>query len=106
MSRKVFRKNQTFDKVLSDHVKKDGQVSLCFSIRGNQTVISGERRSVEFATDNLDKVTLAELLHAMKSVDQEVEGVKEYKTTERVEFPPWLSSSRGSFGHTRWRDPI
>ena len=88
MSRKVFQKDQIFDKVLTDHVKNDGRVSLCFSIRGSQAVISGEKRSVEFATDNLDRVTLAELIEAMKSVDQEVERVKEYKTTERVEFPP------------------
>ena len=88
MSRKVIRKDQTFDKVLTDHVKKDGRVTLCFSIRGNQAVISGEKRSVQFATENVDKVTLVDLLEAMKSVDKEDKDVKEYKTTERVEFPP------------------
>ena len=51
-------------------------------------MISGEKRSVQFARENLDKVTLADLLEVMKSVDKEEEEVKEYKTTERVEFPP------------------
>ena len=50
MPREHFRKDQTFDKVLTDRVKIIGQVTLCFS--GNQAVISGERKNIQFATDN------------------------------------------------------
>ena len=71
MPREHFRKDQTFDKVLTDRVKIIGQVTLCFSIRGNQAVISGANRAVQCATDNLNNVTLANLLDAMRSDDQE-----------------------------------
>ena len=69
MPREHFRKDQTFDKVLTDRVKIIGQVTLCFS--GNQAVISGERKNIQFATDNLNNVILTDLQDAMKSVDKE-----------------------------------
>ena len=93
LSKTEIKVDRNFDKVVKDHVTKNLRRTLCFSIRGSQAVLSGEENSVELARGNLENMTVADLLEAMKVMDNEEE--MSYKTTERVEFPPMKVKFKG-----------
>ena len=94
MSRKQIKIDQNFDKLLKDHINKDGRRTLCLSVRGSQVVISGEEVSVDLARENLDNLTVLELIQAMKGMEHEGGGLV-YKSTERLEFPPMEVKFKG-----------
>ena len=96
MSRKLIKIDQTFDKLLKEHVSKDSRRTLCLSVRGSQVVISGEKDSVELAVENGESMTVFELLEVMKRMDQDQEEeAMRYKSTERVVFPPMEVKFKG-----------
>ena len=64
------------------------------SVRGSQVVISGEEVSVDLARENLDNMTVLELIQAMKGMEHEGGGLG-YKSTERLEFPPMEVKFKG-----------
>ena len=41
---------------------------MCISIRGSQVVFSGEENSVVVAQENMESMTVAELVEAMKGI--------------------------------------
>ena len=67
------------------------------SICGNQVILSGEENSVELARENLESMTVADLMEAMKVMenDNNEEEEMRYKSTEKVEFPPMKVKFRG-----------
>ena len=93
LSKTEIKVDRNFDKVVKDHVTKHLRRTLCISIRGSQVVLSGEENSVELARENLENMTVADLLEAMKVMDNEEEMM--YKTTEKVEFPPMKVKFKG-----------
>ena len=94
MSRTVIKIDNAFDKFLTDHVTKNGRRTLCLSIRGSQAVLSGEENSVELAMENLENMTVSDLLEAMKLMDHEEEEMR-YKSTEKVKFPAMKVKFKG-----------
>ena len=87
MSKKVLKVDQSFDKLLSEHVTKNGRMTFCITIRGTQAVLSGEKKCVDLASTNLENITLLQIVDAMKEMDEEG-GDKDFKSTEKVDFPP------------------
>ena len=68
--------------------------TVCLSIRGSQVVFSGEENSVILAKDNMEDMTVSDLVQAMKAMDDEPEGLR-YKTTETVVYPPMKVKFKG-----------
>ena len=81
-------------KILKDHVVNKSRRTVCLSVRGSQVVFSGEENSVILAKENMEDMTVADLVEAMKAMDDEPEGLK-YKTTETVVFPPMKVKFKG-----------
>ena len=93
LSKKEIKVDRQFDKCLSDHVTKHQRRTLTFSIRGSQAFLSGEENAVDLAKENLDKMTVADLIEAMKVMESD-ENLR-FKTTEKVEFPPMKVKYKG-----------
>ena len=87
--------DQNFDKIVEDHVTKNQRRTICISIRGTQAVLSGEENCVDLVKENLEDMTVGELLEAMKLMDNDDQGVMRYKTTEEVVFPPFNVKFKG-----------
>ena len=87
--------DQNFDKILEDYVTKNKRRTLCLTIRGTQAVISGEENCVDLANENIENMTVCELIEAMKLMDNEDEENMRYKTTEVVVFPPFKAKFKG-----------
>ena len=80
MSKNQIKADQTFDKMLKDHVTNKGRRTLCISIRGSQAVLSGEEDSVVLANENLNEMTVADLIEAMQGMEKD--------HAEKITFPP------------------
>ena len=93
LSKTEIKIDRNFEKGVKDHVTKHLRRTLCLSIRGSQAVLSGEENSVELARENLENMTVADLMEAMKVMDNEEK--MRYKTTEKVEFPPMKVKFKG-----------
>lgn len=94
MSKRQIKADQTFEKVLKDHVKNQGRRTLCISIRGSQAVLSGEEDSVVLAKANLEEMTIADLIEAMKVMENQ-QDAQNYKTTEKISFPAMKVKFKG-----------
>ena len=94
MSKNQIKADQTFDKMLKDHVTNKGRRTLCISIRGSQAVLSGEEDSVVLANANLNEMTVADLIEAMQGMENDHEAMS-YKTTEKITFPPMKVKFKG-----------
>ena len=70
MSKSQIKADQTFEKVLKEHVKHKGRRTLCISIRSSQAVLSGEEDSMVLAKANLEEMTIADLIEAMKGMEK------------------------------------
>lgn len=92
MSKKQIRVDQAFDKALKEHVVKNIQRTLCFSIRGGKVVISGEKESVEFVEENMEQMTVEELVQCMEQMESQNLS---YKSTEKIGFPPMKNKFKG-----------
>ena len=92
ISKKSIKADQTFDKVLKEHVVKKNRRTLCISIRGSQAVLSGDAEAVTFAQENMENMTVEELMDIMKNMDSEE---LEFKTTQKVVFPPMFAKFKG-----------
>ena len=86
MSKNQIKADQTFEKVLKDHVKNKGRRTLCIYIHGTQAVLSGEK--------DLDEMTIADLIEAMQGKENE-QDAKNYKTTEKISFPAMKVKFKG-----------
>ena len=97
LTKKEIKIDQNFDKTLKDHVGKHHRRTLCLSIRGSQVVLSGEENTVELARENLESMTVADRMEAMKLMenDNNEEEEMRYKSTQKVEFPPMKVKFRG-----------
>ena len=71
LSKKIVKADQVFDKVLKEHVEKKKCRTLCISIRGDQAVLSGDEKTVSFAKENMESMTLEELMEVMKTMEDE-----------------------------------
>ena len=83
------RADKAFEKNLKEHVVSKKRTTLCLSVRGTQLVFSGEENSVMLAKENMEEMTVADLVEAMKAMDAVQENLK-YRTTEVVSFPPFM----------------
>ena len=92
LSKKTVKADQVFDKVLKEHVEKKKRRTLCISIRGDQAVLSGDEKTVSFAKENMESLTLEELMEVMKTMEDE--DLK-YKTTQQIRFPPMFAKFKG-----------
>ena len=95
------RADKAFEKNLKEHVVSKKRTTLCLSVRGTQLVFSGEENSVMLAKENMEEMTVADLVEAMKAMDAVQEDLK-YRTTEVVSFPPFMVKFRGR----RWNIKI
>ena len=84
LTKKEIKIYQNFDKTLKDHVSKHHRRNLCLSIRGSQVVLSGKENTVELARENLESMTVADLMEAMKVMENDNDDEEEmrYKSTE------------------------
>ena len=71
LSKKIVKADQVFDKVLKEHVEKKKRRTLCISICGDQAVLSGDDKTVQFVTENMESMTVEELLDVMKTMEDE-----------------------------------
>ena len=69
LSKRDIKADQVFEKTLKEHVVKKKRRTLCISIRGGQAVLSGDDESVIFAQDNMENMTIEELMEAMKNME-------------------------------------
>ena len=46
------------------------------------------------AKENMEDITVADLVEAMKGMDEDQDGLR-YRTTETVSFPPFMVKVRG-----------
>ena len=92
LSKKIVKADQVFDKVLKEHVEKKKRRTLCISIRGDQAVLSGDDKTVQFVTENMESMTVEELLDVMKTMEDEN---PKYKTTQQIRFPPMFAKFKG-----------
>jgi hypothetical protein len=93
-TKREIKSDKAFEKTLKDHIVNKSRRTVCLSIRGTQVVFSGEENSVILAKDNMEDMTVADLVQAMKAMDDEPEGLR-YKTTETVVFPPMKVKFKG-----------
>ena len=87
----LFFKDNIFDLNMS-MLKKKKRRTLCISIRGDQAVLSGDEKTVSFAKENMESMTLEELMEVMKTMEDE--DLK-YKTTQQIRFPPMFAKFKG-----------
>ena len=92
LSKKDIKADQAFEKLLKEHVAKKNRRTLSISIRGGQLVLSGDDESVTLAHENMEHMTLEELVEAMKNMEKEELN---YITTEKIRFPPMFAKFRG-----------
>ena len=97
MSKNQIKADQNFEKMLKEHVTGKGRRTLCISVRGSQVVLSGDEESVVLANSNLDELSVADLIDAMKEMEKDHDATR-YKTTEKVIFPPMRVKFKGQ----RW----
>ena len=103
---KDIKADKAFEKQLENHVVSKKRRTLCISIRDSQIVFSGESNSVDFASENMEHMTVAELVDAMKVMEMEPEELK-YKTTETVTFPSMKVKFKGhKWNHKTARDQL
>ena len=88
LSKKDIKADQTFDKVLKEHVVKKNRKTLSIMIRGSRAVLSGEEEAVKLAHENMENLTVEELLESMTNTESD--GDLKFMTTEKVKFPPML----------------
>ena len=100
MSKRNLQIDQTFDKFLAEHVVKNGRMSFCISIRGSQAVISGEQEIVALAEENLETITLKDIVENMKRIEKH-DTVKHFKTSQKVDFPPMEVKFKGQLWTTK-----
>ena len=58
--------DQNFDKMVKEHVCKNQRRSICLSLRDGEAVLCGEENSVDLVLENLESMTVGELIEAMK----------------------------------------
>jgi hypothetical protein len=92
LSKREIKADQAFEKLLKEHVAKKNRRTLCISIRGGQLVLSGDDESVTFAHENMEHMTVEELIGAMKNMEKDELN---YKTTEKIRFPPMFVKFKG-----------
>ena len=85
LSKREIKADQAFEKFLKEHLVKKIRRTLCISIRGGQLVLSGDDESVTFAHENMEHMTIEELIGDMKNMGNDD---RNYKTTEKIRFPP------------------
>ena len=79
-----------------EHVHKNQRRAICLSVRNGQTVLCGEENSVNLAMENLEEMTVGELLEAMKVMDAGAGNEKiTFKTTQQVSFPSFKAKFQG-----------
>ena len=93
LSKKDIKADQTFDKVLKEHVVKKNRKTLSIMIRGSQAVLSGEEEAVKLAHENMENLTVEELLESMTNTESD--GDLKFMTTEKVKFPPMFAQFKG-----------
>ena len=92
LSKKTVKADQVFDKVLKEHVEKKKRRTLCISIRGDQAVLSGDEKTVSLAKENIESMTVQELMEVMKTMEEEdlKEETNRFLVRGHFEFPPVL----------------
>ena len=89
--------DQNFDKMMKEHVCKNQRRSICLSLRDGEAVLCGEENSVNLAMENLESMTVGQLVEAMKVMDTLEEPIA-FKTTEhdqKISFPPFEVKFKG-----------
>ena len=61
-SKNEIKADNRFEASLKDHVEEQKRRTLCFSVRGDQVVFSGEENAIVFAKLNLESITLEKML--------------------------------------------
>ena len=100
MSKRNLKIDQTFDKFLAEHVAINGRMSFCISIRGSQAVISGEQEIVTLAQENLETITLKDIVENMKRIEKN-DTEKHFETSQKVDFPPMEVKFKGQLWTTK-----
>jgi hypothetical protein len=90
LSKKLVKADQVFDKFLKEHVEKKNCRTLCISIHGDQAVLSGDEKTVQFVNENMKSMTVEELMDVMKTMDDE-----NYKTSQQIRFTPIFARFKG-----------
>ena len=93
MDKKAIKADQKFEASVKLHVEKQKRRTLCFSVRGDQLVISGEENALDFTLLNMESMTVKEMMDVIKTMDDDVN--MKYKTTETVVFPPFKYKFKG-----------
>ena len=93
MDKKAVKADQKFEASLKLHIEKQKRRTLCFSVRGDQIVISGEENALDFTLLNMESMTVKEMMDVIKTMDDDVN--MKYKTTETVVFPPLKEKFKG-----------
>ena len=94
MANTVAKIDQSFDKMVMEHVHKNQRRTICLSVRGGEAVLCGEAVSVDLVMENLEEMTVGELIEAMKVMDEGEEKIT-FKTSKQVSFPPFRVKFKG-----------
>ena len=89
--------DQNFDKMMREYVCKNQRRSICLSLRDGEAVLCGEENSVDLALENLESMTVGELIEAMKVMDT-IEDPITFKTSKQeneISFPPFAVKFKG-----------
>ena len=88
--------DEIFDNAVMEHVHTNQRRAICLSVRNGETVLCGEANSVSLAMENLEEMTVGELLEAMKVMDAGAGNEKiTFKTTQQVSFPSFKAKFQG-----------
>ena len=89
--------DQNFDKMMREYVCKNQRRSICLSLRDGEAVLCGEENSVDLVLENLESMTVGELIEAMKVMDT-IEDPITFKTSKQeneISFPPFAVKFKG-----------
>ena len=93
IDKKAIKADKKYEASVKIHFEKQKRRTLCFSVRGERIVISGEENAIDFTLLNMESMTVKEMMDVIKTMDDVVN--MKYKTTETVVFPPIKSKFKG-----------
>ena len=98
-------KEINFDKMVKKHVCKNQRRSICLSVSNGEALLFGEENSVDIVLESIEKMTVGELLEAMKVMDT-VEEPMTFKTSEQEQEISFhlQSGAKGTSGLLRRQD--
>ena len=93
MDKKAVKADQKFEASLKLHIEKQKRRTLCFSVRGDQIVMSGKENALDFTLLNMESMTVKEMMDVIKTMEDDVN--MKYKTRGTVVFPPLKEKFKG-----------